>query len=280
MPRTPEQKRARNIVTLILCGGLVGGAVVGLVWGAAADVGSARPSAQTDAVSVAPSEAPSPAASASPAAAPSTSSTSAPADPSATPAPAVEGAVVDASAVDRGLVPEPVTRDPAAYGIQAARALVSFDTTRVSRDQFRDYIASWVGNDPRYGTDPAVLRDTRARKLDVIDTRIIGDSSRWEELALDKSVITAEPTGVMKVDYDHVEPRPDEIGALVGAGFHLVTVELTVTTTGTQGGQPMAISTPLTVSMQIDCRGSLPVGSTPQVSGDCKVVQFLPKPTI
>jgi hypothetical protein len=207
--------------------------------------------------------------------------------PSATPRPTLTeprtgggDAVVGLSVAERGLVPEPITSDAVAYGIEAARALVSFDTTQVSRDQFREYIATWVGEDSRYGNDPAELQETRAGKLEVIYNRIIGNSERWTGLGLAKSVLNAVQTGVVKVDYDHVNSQPGEFDELIAGGYHTVTVELDVTTTAVQGGEAMVVTEPLTVSMQINCSASLPVGDTPQVTGDCKIIQYLPEPRI
>ncbi|MGL4339244.1 MAG: hypothetical protein ACRCSP_02295 [Rhodoglobus sp.] len=262
----------RKMLIVVVSGGVVLAAVIGLVWGSVSSAGRS-PSAAVSSASAEKKSAPTPVASSSapPAATPV---------PSSSPSRPPSSGVVDPTVVDRGLVPEPITTDPVAYGIAAARALVSFDATRISRDQFAQYISSWFGNDPRYGKNSAVLRDTRARKADVVFDRIIGDTERWNTLAIDKSVLTAVHTGAVKLDGDHVEPTPEEIRSLVKAGFHLVTVELNVTTTGLQGTQPMSITDPLRVTMQINCRKSLPVGDTPQITGDCKIIQYMAEPSL
>jgi hypothetical protein len=281
--RSPEQQRLRTVSVAVLSGGVVAAAVIGLVWGLA--LNSTQPAAVEPPSAVSASEdgasengaSEDNASAATPAPsepAPSASGTAAP------PATSSSTGFVDASVSDKGLVPEPITSDAVSYGVEAARALVSFDATRVSRDQFAAYITTWLGNDPRYGNNAAVLRDARSRKADVIFTSIIGNSDRWAALGADKSVLTAVPSGEVKLDYDHVDPDPQEIRELIATGFHLVTVPLDVTTTAVQAGQPIAITEPITVTMQINCADSLPVGDTGQVSGDCKIIQYMTEPTL
>jgi hypothetical protein len=276
---TPELLPVKTMLVAVLSGGVVAAALVGLLW---AVVGNASRS-----VDSAPPSQSGVAGGRSQAGAESGTDTGLQAptvsvEPSASPTSTVSpsGGTVNPSVSELGLVPEPITTDPVAYGIEAARALVSFDTTRVSRNQFAAYIATWLGNDPRYGRDSALMRDAHARKTDVIFSRIIGNTERWTALGVDKSVLTAVQTGVAKIDYDHVEPDPQEIRTLISSGFHLVTIELNVTTTAVQGGQPIAIIEPLLVTMQINCRGSLPAAKSVQVSGDCKVIQYMTEPTL
>jgi hypothetical protein len=276
------QPRAKTVIVAALSGGVVALAIVGLIWGVAAGASGTpeSPAAESSTAGVVATGAPA----ADPTEVPT--GTDGPAtdgqDPSSAGSSSAARAagVVDASVTERGLVAEPITDDPVAYGVEAARALVSFDTTRVSREQFARYISGWLGNDPRYGKDPALLKDARSRKIDVVLSRIIGNSERWTDLGLDKSVLTAVPTGAVTLDYQHVEPSSEEIRTLISGGFHLVTVELNVTTTAVQAGLPISITEPVLVTMQINCTKSLPVGDTPQVTGDCKVIQYMTEPTL
>lgn len=251
--RTEEQLRARRWIALIAAAlvGLV--VVIGVVWSlaiAASDSSSPQPteSAPGDEESL-PAD-----------------STGTPRDP--------QTDVVDPTVTEIGLVAQPITSDLKTYATEAAKAVVTVDATKVDRKGFMDYIAGWVGYDQRYGTDIDELERIREVRLDEIYSEVIGDTARWDSLARDESVLVAEPTGTVKVDYDHVSIQAGSLDESIAGGLHTVTVDLAVETTAEQSGNPIEVTDPLSITMQIQCDGSFPVPPTPQKSGDCTVIRY------
>ncbi|TQO19631.1 hypothetical protein FB472_1200 [Rhodoglobus vestalii] len=254
--RTEEQRKVRRLVALILVV-LLGLAAVGAIIWSLAWLG-------TDQNKTQPSE-------------------SVPSGTEMSPAPPTEGPegrrseVVDPTVTELGLIAQPITSDIQQYAIEAAKALVTVDSTKVDRKEFKEYIAGWIGHDQRYGTDLSELEGVRDDRLNEIYSRIIGDSSRWDLLARDDSVLVGKPTGVVKMDYDHVSISEGSLEDLIAIDLHTVTVDLDIATTAEQSGNPIEVVKPLSVSMQIQCEGSYPVPPTPQVPGDCTVIRYFPE---
>lgn len=253
--RTEAQKKTRRLVALILAvlAGLV--AVVAI----AVSLASASSNGETPETTE-----------------PSPGSATSSAEPTATPGDP-RGEVVDSAVTEQGLVAQPITPDMRKYAIEAAKALVTVDSTKVDRTQFKDYIAGWVGYDQRYGTELSELESVRSDRLNEIYNRLIGDTSRWDLLARDNSVIVGAFADDLKVDYDHATFDDGSLDELIAVGLHTITVGLEITTTADQGGNSLEITDPLSVSMQIQCKGSYPVPPTTQAPGDCTVIRYFPE---
>lgn len=253
--RTEAQKKTRRLIALILTALLGLAAVVAIVLSlvlASADDEPAQPSESSSGAETSTAQ-----------------PTEGPGEP--------RGEVVDSTVTERGLVAQPITTDMRQYAVEAAKALVTVDATKVDRTQFKEYIAGWVGYDQRYGTDLSELESVRSDRLNEIYNRLIGDSSRWDLLARDDSVIFGSSTGEIKVDYDHATFDEGSLDDLMAIGLHTITVGLDITTRAEQGGNAIEVVDPLSVSMQIQCRGSYPVPATAQVLGDCTVIRYFPE---
>jgi hypothetical protein len=253
--RTEEQKKVRRLVALILAV-LLGFAAMGAIIWSLALLGTDRDKQPSDSVPNGTEMSPAPPA-------------EGPEEP--------RGEVVDPAVTELGLVAQPITSDIQQYAIEAARALVTVDSTKIDRKEFKEYIAGWVGYDQRYGTDLSELESVRDDRLNEIYNRIIGDSSRWDLLARDDSVLVGRHTGVVRMDYDHATFDEGSLNDLIAIDLHTVTVDLDITTTAEQSGNPIEVVNPLSVSMQIQCEGSYPAPPTTQVPGNCTVIRYFPE---
>ncbi|QAV70030.1 hypothetical protein ESZ53_06030 [Salinibacterium sp. UTAS2018] len=253
--RTEAQQKTRRLIAIILVVLLGLAAVVAIVLSlvsASSNSGSTEPTDSASGTETSPAEA-----------------TADPGDP--------RGEVVDSTVTEQGLVAQPITDDMREYAIEAAKALVTVDSTKVDRTQFKEYIAGWVGYDQRYGTELSELESVRSDRLNEIYNRLIGDTSRWDLLARDNSVIVGAFADDLKVDYDHATFDDGSLDDLIAVDLHTITVGLEITTTADQSGNSLEITDPLSVSMQIQCKGSYPVPPTTQAPGDCTVIRYFPE---
>ena len=195
------------------------------------------------------------------------------ATPSSTQQPAEPGSVVDASVAELGWSPEPITTEARAYGVAAAIAGSTYDTTLATRNQFRDNLASWHTLDPRYDLD-ADQQDALDGKLDELNRRVVVPASTWDTQAASNIAVTAAVDGDVLVDYDHLSPQPGSLDALIADGYHLVTTDILATYTG-QGD--VSYEERYTVSVQVNCGSSTPAADSGQIPADCKLIRFFPE---
>jgi hypothetical protein len=195
------------------------------------------------------------------------------ATPSATQEPAQRGSVVDASVAELGWSPEPITTDARAYGVAAAIAGSTYDTTLATRNQFRDNLATWHTLDPRYDLD-ADQQNALEGKLDELNRRVVIPASTWDTQAESNIAVTAAVDGDVLVDYDHLSPQPGSLDDLIADGYHLVTTDILATYTG-RGD--VSYEERYTVSVQVNCGSSTPAADSGQVPADCKLIRFFPE---
>ena len=254
-PLTEEQRRTRKLVWLVVAALIVAASITGLVWGliaaGSAPVPADPTSEPTDAPTTSPSEEP-------------------PAD----------GEVVDQSATENGWVPEPVTTSMKEYGVAAATAATTYDTTKATRGQFLDYLTTWFTPDYEIGT----LEDRESAlqgHLRSLDRDTIVPDQMWDEQALVKTIVTAEAEAV-KIDYDHVSAKPDSLDTFIEKGFHSVTVDVVVTYSKVDSstGDRFTYDDRFTISMQLQCGNSIPAESSGQTSADCKLIRFYDEPFV
>ena len=195
------------------------------------------------------------------------------ATPSSTQEPAEPGSVVDASVAELGWSPEPITTEARAYGVAAAIAGSTYDTTLATRNQFRDNLASWHTLDPRYDLD-ADQQDALDGKLDELNRRVVVPASTWDTQAASNIAVTAAVDGDVLVDYDHLSPQPGSLDALIADGYHLVTTDILATYTGRDD---VSYEERYTVSVQVNCGSSTPAADSGQIPADCKLIRFFPE---
>lgn len=254
-PLTEEQRRTRKLVWLVVAALIVAASIAGLIWGLIA--------AGSDPVPTDPTSAPT-----------DTPTTSPSEDPPA------DGEVVDHLATEKGWIPEPVTTSFKEYGVAAAIAATTYDTTKATRGQFLDYLETWFTFDPRAASqeDRETALQGHLRSLDR-DTIVPGQM--WDEQALVKTIVTAESEAV-KIDYDHVSSPPGTLDDLVANGFHDVTVDVVVTYSKVEGstGDRFTYDDRFTISMQLQCGNSIPAEGSEQTPADCKLIRFYDEPFV
>ena len=205
---------------------------------------------------------------ASPAPRPSTSTT-----PAGTPSTAPSnGAVVDPSAAELGLVPEPITEDIDVYADAALRMPWTYDTTKVSLDQFKDAIRPWFTGDPGFtsAADAEVAR--KGKILALFQSDFFPSYQTWDALTSTKARSTAELAG--PITYENV--FDDATG-----NMRVATGQLKVTVTQDDGGTaPATMESVIEAKVSILCDPSTqPAPNSAQKPGDCKVITYIPTVT-
>ena len=243
---TDSQRRTRKIIWASAAGVVVLGSVVGLV-GALTSTPSERGQAQSDA----------PVGTDSPSAAPS----------------AGPGSVVDPAVTELGWLPEPITTDAKAYGVAAAIAGSTYDTTLATRKQFLGDLATWHTLDPGYDLETD-QQEALASKLEELNRRVIVPETDWDAQAKNTIAVTAKVDGKVLVDYDHLSPQPGSLDVLMTDGYHLVTTNILATYTG-RGD--VNYQEHYAVSVQVLCGRTGPVAGSGQTPADCKLIRFFPE---
>jgi hypothetical protein len=243
---TDSQRRTRKIIWATASGVVVLVSVVGLVGAlipVPSDSGNSEPSSITG------TDSPS-------------------ADPATDP-----GFVVDPAVAEFGWLPEPITTDAKAYGIAAAIAGSTYDTTLATRKQFLGDLAIWHTLDPRYDLE-SDRQDALASKLEELNRRVIVPETDWDAQAKNTIAVTAKVDGKVLVDYDHLSPQPGSLDALMKDGYHLVTTNILATYTG-RGD--VTYQERYAVSVQVLCGSTVPVAGSGQTPAACKLIRFFPE---
>ncbi|MAO81925.1 MAG: hypothetical protein CMH82_14950 [Nocardioides sp.] len=190
---------------------------------------------------------------------PSTSPTTQPTEPAS-------GEFVDASATDKGWVPEPITTDPETYARAALAAASTFDTTLSSRPEWLTYLDTWFTPDTRYTSETDRESDMAASQLELRQGVVLPEAE-WDSLAGDDGRVEAAVTGVIEF-----EPVPED----ASGDMQIATADVTLTYTRSDGGDGEAsYDDTVRVSVQILCgEGSIPTPDSDQQAGDCKVVRY------
>jgi len=181
-----------------------------------------------------------------------------------------DGAVVEATAAERGWTPEPITKDPEAYIRAALEAASTFDTHESSRDEWLAYLDTWFTLDTRY-VDPAD-QATAMREAQVeMRQNVVLPQQEWDSLAGEDGRVVALASG----DVDFVAVSDDPSGDM-----SIGTSDVTLTSTRSDGeGGETSYEEQVRVSVQVLCgHGSVPTPDSAQRAGDCKVVRFFTEP--
>ncbi|WP_439593800.1 hypothetical protein [Microbacterium sp.] len=178
--------------------------------------------------------------------------------------------VVDASVGDRGWIAEPITPEAERYIRAALAAASTFDTTKVTRDEWLAYLDTWLTPDTRFTSDADREADLAAARLE-LRQGVVLPQQEWDSLANSDGRVVAEVTS----DVAYVDV-PDDASGDMSIG----TADVTLTFTQSDGlGGETSFDDVVRVSVQVLCgAGSVPTPDSAQAAGDCKVVRYFTEP--
>lgn len=175
-------------------------------------------------------------------------------------------AVVDATVVNKGWVPEPITTDRDVYIRAALAAASTFDTQKSSRDEWLTHLDTWFTPDTRYSSQEDREDDMRASQLELRQAVVLPEAD-WDSLANEDGRVAASVPG--EITYEAV---PDDESGDMSIG----TADVVLTFTRSDGsGNEASYDETVRVSVQVLCgEGSVPTPNSDQQPGDCKVVRY------
>lgn len=184
--------------------------------------------------------------------------------------PPSDGDAVDASALDSGWVPEPITTDPEDYVRRALEAASTFDTHLSDRDDWLTYLDTWFTPDTRYlapADQQAAMKDAQLE----LRQAVVLPKDEWISLAEEQGRVAASVTG--EITYVVVPEDPS-------GDMRIGTADVMLTFTNTDAdGVEHSYDETVRVSVQVLCgEGSVPTPDSPQQPGDCKVVRYFTEP--
>lgn len=194
---------------------------------------------------------------------PKPSSTAEPNDPGSNP-------VVDATVVDQGWIPEPITTDPETYVRAALAAASTFDTTRATRNEWLTFLDSWFTPDTRYTSPAEQVEAMEASQLELRQGVVLPEAE-WDSLANEDGRVNAATVGEVALS-----SVPNDASGDMSIG----TADVTLTFTRVDGnGDEVSYEETVRVSTQVLCgEASVPTPNTDQHAGDCKIVRYFTEP--
>jgi hypothetical protein len=194
---------------------------------------------------------------------PEPSSTAEPTDPGSNP-------VVDATVIDKGWIPEPITADPETYVRAALAAASTFDTTRSTRDEWMTFLDSWFTPDTRYSSPDEQVEAMEASQLELRQGVVLPEAE-WDSLANEDGRVSAATVGEVALS-----GVPNDASGDMSIG----TADVTLTFTRVDGnGDEVSYEETVRVSTQVLCgAASVPTPNTDQQAGDCKIVRYFTEP--
>lgn len=178
--------------------------------------------------------------------------------------------VVDASVVDQGWLPEPITTDRELYIRAALEAAATFDTTKSTREEWLDYLDTWFTPDTRFIAE-ADQQAAMVESQGLLRQAVVLPQEEWDSLANEEGRVVATATG----DLVYV-PVTDDTSGDMSIGTSDVTLAFT---RSDGGGGEASYEEQVRVSVQVLCGpGSVPTPDSTKRAGDCKVVRFFTEP--
>ncbi|KQP67846.1 hypothetical protein ASF40_20165 [Microbacterium sp. Leaf288] len=178
--------------------------------------------------------------------------------------------VVDASVVDQGWLPEPITTDREVYIRAALGAAATFDTTKSERDDWLVYLDSWFTPDTRFIAE-ADQQAAMVESQGLLRQAVVLPQQEWDSLAGEDGRVVATTTGELVY-----VPVTDDTSGDMAIGTSDVT--LTFSRSDGSGGET-SYEEQVRVSVQVLCGpGSVPTPDSAQRAGDCKVVRYFTEP--
>ena len=172
--------------------------------------------------------------------------------------------VVYGNAPEFGWVAEPITTDPEVYLRAAFNLPRTYDTSAATRDQFGDYLYTWLTPDPRYA-DPDDKIEGQRRDLIL---QVLPTAADWEDFATRSVKVVSRLSGDIEISET---PNAPSVGTMVTAH-----APVTVTYSGVDsGGVAFEYDIEEQWTVQVYCDGpTVPVPDTAQTVGDCKLVRI------
>lgn len=178
--------------------------------------------------------------------------------------------VVDATAAERGWIPEPITTDSDTYIRAALEVASTFNTMKSTREEWLTYLDTWFTPDTRYTSEADQLSAMEDSQVE-LRTGVVLPQQEWDSLAGEDGRVVAVTTG----DIAYV-PVPDDVSGDMSIGTSDVT--LTFTRSDGSGGET-SYDEQVRVSVQVLCgAASIPTPDSDQQAGDCKVVRYFTEP--
>lgn len=177
-----------------------------------------------------------------------------------------EGESPDASIDANGLLTEPATTDPRAYGAAAVQSLFTMDTAASTREQWVERTRSWMRGWP--AIEDQAERDAALEGHRSEVGRLVGPASeRWDSMAASKTRTVAALEGDARMDEELLEPFVPE-----GDGRHLVTADLVVqyTSQDPASGGDLTYDERVSASVMVHC--------AEDGSSNCTVLWFYSTP--
>jgi hypothetical protein len=172
---------------------------------------------------------------------------------------------VDPAVVDRGWVPEPITRDADEYARAALEAAGTFDTQLASREEWVAWLETWFTPSPLYDRDQDAV-DQMARYKGELDQAVLLPQELWDDLAGEDGRVTARVDG--EIDYLELPETTEH-------RMWTATADVVMSYARTTPAGEIAYDETVRVSVQVVCDGeSIPTPGSAQQAGDCKVVRF------
>lgn len=172
--------------------------------------------------------------------------------------------VVYGNVAEFGWVAEPITTDPEVYLRAAFNLPRTYDTAAASRDQFRDYLYTWLTPDPRYPDAEARLE---AQRRDLV-VEVLPAANAWDEFATRSVKVVSRLSGDIEISET---PNAPSTGTMVTAR-----APVTVTYSGVDsGGVAFEYDLEERWVVQVYCDGpTVPAPDSAQSVGDCKLVRL------
>lgn len=188
-------------------------------------------------------------------------------DPTTSPSiPTASSEVVDAGAVDRGWIPEPVTSDPEEYLRAAIAAAGTFDTQLATREEFLEYMKTWYTPDLGFGSEADQLRVMEGYQTELGQSVVIPDD-QWNSLAAEDGRMSAVVDAI-ELESPSINPNGD---------LTMGTAEVTITFTQVDGsGTEYTYDEDARIRAHVLCGENIvPTPNSPQQKGDCKLIRIV-----
>ncbi|MGZ0069867.1 hypothetical protein [Microbacterium arborescens] len=167
-----------------------------------------------------------------------------------------------AAAAPEGWVAEPSTSDPVEYAEAAFRAVTTFDTRAGSREQFLEYLGTWM---TPVVYDGQVNEQITEMNQSVLRNDVLMDAEQYEFVtSLDATV-----EGTVESITD--PSSPDDNTVRQEYGFTATVVQAVTPRAGDTDGWAES----RTIAMYVQCSTDVVLSSS-QKPGDCKVVRWAP----
>ncbi|MDF2916128.1 MAG: hypothetical protein K0S70_345 [Microbacterium sp.] len=167
-----------------------------------------------------------------------------------------------AAATPEGWVAEPSTSDPVAYAEAAFRAVTTFDTRAGSRDEFLEYLGTWMTPVVYNGQ---VNEQITEMNQNVLRNDVLMDADQYE------FVTSLDGTVEGTIESISEPSSPDDNTVRQEYGFTATVIQAVTPRSGETDGWAES----RTIAMYVQCSADVTLSES-QKPGDCKVVRWAP----